>query len=100
MRKYLQSYDTYTVYGKTWLTLLRLKTPKRVHWKTMKTQICTHELVTFLRKNGRVFVNILGLELAIDPLPQGEFVHYNFLKLHYIRHKIKDVSPLRVAALT
>ena len=71
MRKYLQSYDTYTVYGKTWLTLLRLKTPKRVHWKTMKTQICTHELVTFLRKNGRVFVNILGLELAIDPLPPG-----------------------------
>ena len=32
--------------------------------------------------------------------PRGNFVHYNFLKLHYIRHKIKDVSPLRVAALT
>ena len=44
----------------------------------------------------------LGLELAIDPLPppRGNFVHYDFLKLHYIRHKIKDVSPLRVAALT
>ena len=27
------------------------------------------------------------------------FVHYDFLKLHYIRHKIKDVIPLRVAAL-
>ena len=32
--------------------------------------------------------------------PRGNFVHYNFLKLHYIRHKIKYVSPLRVAALT
>ena len=44
----------------------------------------------------------VGLELAIDPPPppRGNFVHYDFLKLHYIRHKIKDVSPLRVAALT
>ena len=43
----------------------------------------------------------LGLELAIDPPPpRGNFVHYDFLKLHYIRHKTKDVSPLRVAALT
>ena len=33
------------------------------------------------------------------PSPRGNFVHYNFLKLHYIRHNIKDVSPLRVAAL-
>ena len=41
------------------------------------------------------------LELAIDPPPpRGNFVPYNFLKLHYIRHKIKDVSSLRVAALT
>ena len=29
----------------------------------------------------------------------GNFVHYDFLNLHYIRHKIKDVSPLKVAAL-
>ena len=44
---------------------------------------------------------LLGLELAIDPPPpRGNFVHYDLLKLHYIRHKIKDVSPLRVAALT
>ena len=45
---------------------------------------------------------LIGLELAIDPPPppRGNFVHYDFLKLHYIRHKIKDVSPLRVAALT
>ena len=47
------------------------------------------------------FVYYLGLELAIDPPPpRGNFVNYNFLKLHYIRHKIKDVSPLRVAALS
>ena len=43
-------------------------------------------------------VLLIGLELAIDPPPRGNFVHYDFLKLHYIRHKIKDVSPLRVAA--
>ena len=44
---------------------------------------------------------LLGLELAIDPPPpRGNFVHYDFLKVNYIRHKIKDVSPLRVAALT
>ena len=44
---------------------------------------------------------IIGIEMAIDPPPpKGNFVHYDFLKLHYIRHKIKDVSPLRVAALT
>ena len=43
----------------------------------------------------------VGLELAIDPPPpRGNFVHYGFLKVHYIRQKIKDVSPLRVAALT
>ena len=49
-----------------------------------------------------IFLSLLGLELAIDPPPppRGNFVHYDFLKLHYIRHKIKDVSPLRVAALT
>ena len=42
----------------------------------------------------------IGLELAIDPPPlKGNFVHYDFLKLHYIRHKIKDVSSVRVAAL-
>ena len=43
----------------------------------------------------------IGLELAKEPPPpRGNFVYYDFLKLHYIRHKIKDVSPLRVAALT
>ena len=46
---------------------------------------------------------IIGIELAIDPpRPRGNFIHYDFLKQHLtcIRHKIKDVSPLRVAALT
>ena len=44
----------------------------------------------------------LGLELAIYPLQplRGNFEHFDFLKLHYIRHKLKDVSFLRVAALT
>ena len=46
--------------------------------------------------------DIVVLALAIEPPPppRGNFVDYDLLKLHYIRHKIKDVSPLRVAALT
>ena len=45
-------------------------------------------------------VNSLDLKLAIDPIPPREnFVHYNFLILHYISHKMKYVSSLRVAAL-
>ena len=44
--------------------------------------------------------NYPGLALAIDPpTPRRNFVHYNFLILHYISHKMKYVSPLRVAAL-
>ena len=34
------------------------------------------------------------------PSPRWNFVHYDFLQPQYIRHKIKDVSPLSVAALT
>ena len=63
----------------------------------------TDEGCNTLSHEGFATVYILGLELAIDPPPlppRGNFVHYDFLKLHYIRHKIKDVSPLRVAALT
>ena len=44
--------------------------------------------------------NFLGLLLAIVPLPsRGNFVHYGSQILHYISHKMKYVSPLRVAAL-
>ena len=44
--------------------------------------------------------NYLGLALAIVPSPpKGNFVHHNFQILHYISHKMKYVSPLRVAAL-
>ena len=43
----------------------------------------------------------VDLELAIDPLtPRGSFVHYDFLKQHYIRNKMTHVSPLYVGALT
>ena len=46
-------------------------------------------------KGKKVPVDFIGLELAIDPpSPRRNFVHYNFLKLHYIKHKIKEVSPL------
>ena len=45
-------------------------------------------------------VNSLDLELAIDPPPpKGNCAHYDFLIQHYISHKMKYVSPLRVAAL-
>ena len=40
----------------------------------------------------------LDLELAIDPLPQGEFCTLRFSEPTLYKHKIKDVSPLRVAA--
>ena len=44
--------------------------------------------------------NSPGLALAINPTsPRGNFVHYNFPIQHYISHKMKYVSPLRVAAL-
>ena len=44
--------------------------------------------------------NYLGLVLAIDHTsPRGNFVHYDFKMLHYISHKMKYVSLLRVAAL-
>ena len=40
----------------------------------------------------------IDLRLAIDPAPPpgGNFVHYDFLKLQYISHKMRHVSPLRV----
>ena len=44
---------------------------------------------------------VIDLRLAIDPLPpRGNFVHYDFLKLPYISHKMRHVSPLRVEALS
>ena len=44
--------------------------------------------------------NSLGLALAIDPTsPKGNFVHYAPQILHYISHKIKYVSFLRLAAI-
>ena len=61
----------------------------------------THLLLLIKIKKGFVLLAKLGIELVIEPPPpRGNFVHYNFLKLHYIRHKIKNVSLLRVAALT
>ena len=43
--------------------------------------------------------NSLGVVLAIDPSPRGDFIHYDFQILHYIYHKMKYISPLRVAVL-
>ena len=48
------------------------------------------------RKTGTQDGFLLGLELAIDPLHPlgggGNSVHYDFLKLNYIRHKIKMLA--------
>ena len=39
-------------------------------------------------------------ELLIDPPPpRGDFVHYDFLKLHYIGCKMTHVGPLAVGVL-
>ena len=38
-------------------------------------------------------VPLIGLGLAIDPPPQGDFVDYDFLILHYISHKNEIVKP-------
>ena len=44
--------------------------------------------------------NSLGLALAIDPTSsKGNFVHYASKILHYLSHKMKCNSSLRVAAL-
>ena len=44
--------------------------------------------------------NPLGFAMAIVPPPhRGNFVHYDFQILYYISHKMKYVSPLRMAAL-
>ena len=53
-----------------------------------------------LVSHKNVKCNSLGLALAVvRPPPGGNFVHYDFQILHYISHKMKYVSPLRVAAL-
>ena len=62
-------------------------------------------LLTFTTVEGSLHSsNPVGLELAIDPPPppppQGEFCTLWFSETTlYKRHRIKDVSPLRVAAL-
>ena len=44
--------------------------------------------------------NSPDLTMAVDPTsPRGNFLHYEFQILHYKSHKMKYVSPLRVAAL-
>ena len=42
---------------------------------------------------------LLDRELLIDPSPRGNFVHYDFLKIHYIRSKMTLFGHLAVRAL-
>ena len=37
--------------------------------------------------------------LIVPPPPRGDFVHYDFLKLHYICCKMTHVGPLAVGVL-
>ena len=61
----------------------------RNHWQVSKLKLSTRQYVD------------IDLELAIDPAPpRGSFVHYDFLRLHYIRNKMTHVSLLYVGALT
>ena len=53
---------------------------------------------TFLEAFGP---NTIDLGMASDPpSPRGNFVRHNCLKLHYINHRIRHVSTLRVVALS
>ena len=53
-----------------------------------------------LISHKNVKCNSLGLALATDPAsPNGNFLHYAYQILHYISHKMKYVSPLKMAAL-
>ena len=49
-------------------------------------------------KISHVIINDNAVTL-VSLLHRGDFVYYNFQILHYISHKMKYVSSLRVAAL-
>ena len=53
-------------------------------------------LVGLEQGGGRVIDYII----TIDRFKKGGVIDYDFMKQHYISHKMKYVSPLRVAALT
>ena len=56
--------------------------------------------VMFGMLNNSFFLQI-DLRLAIDPLPpRRNIVHYDFLKLQYISHNMRHVSPLRMEAVS
>ena len=40
-----------------------------------------------------------ALRCLVNTITPGNFVHSNFLILHYLGHKIKYISSLRMAAL-
>ena len=69
-----------------------------LHWYTMKGVLaqCLADALCCV-----IEPDTLDRELLIDPLPptRGNFVHYDFLKLHYICSKMTHVSPLAVGAL-
>ena len=62
-----------------------------------KTEVSVNSIILIYQ--SRV-VDRVDLRLTIDPLPQGEFVHYDFFKLQYVSHTMRHVSPLRVEALS
>ena len=76
-------------------------------FKTANIRFLSHILFELLDvehgspiSHKNVKCNFLGLSLAIDPTsPKLNFVHYASQILHYISHKMKYVSLLRVAAL-
>ena len=46
------------------------------------------------------FESHIDFGMAIDPLPKGDFVHHDFLRLQYICLRTRHVSTLRIVALS
>ena len=76
-----------------------MKLKKNIYlFRTASITFLSYILFELSHKN--VKCNSLGLVLVIVPPPsRGNFEHYDFQILHYISHKMKYVSSLRVAAL-
>ena len=60
---------------------------------------CNHKeegRLTLIHNDAIISLNRPGL--AIDTHTRGNFVQYDFLKLHYIRNEMTNVSPLAMVA--
>ena len=100
----LSTYDFSTLYTILHYNLIKDKIVdiiERTFQREDSLYIACNDRNAFFTSDAVRNYNLLDLELAIDPLPpRGSFVHYIFLKQHYIRNKMTHVSSLYVGALT